>query len=233
VRRTSAIFGSAFLIGLSGAMMPGPLLTACVGYTLEHGFWAGGPLLILGHALLEGALVLLVLAGLGPLLARRKVGAAVGMVGGGVLLWMGWGMLAWASGGSAGLADGASGGAPSLHPVLAGVVISVANPYWSLWWATIGLRYIAVSRQAGRSGVAAFFCGHQLSDLGWYGFVAGALALGRRAISAAAYRWLIGVCGGALLGFGLYFVGAALHALLRGRRVSPAESSAPADAAGG
>jgi threonine/homoserine/homoserine lactone efflux protein len=233
VRSKSAIFGSAFLIGLSGAVMPGPLLTACVGYTLERGFWAGGPLLVLGHALLEGALVLLVLAGLGPLLARRKVGAAIGIVGGAVLLWMGWSMLAWASRGSAGLAEGASGGAPPLHPILAGVLISLANPYWSLWWATIGLKYIAVSRQAGRSGLAAFFCGHQLSDLGCYGFVAGALTWGREAMSAGVYRWLIGVCGGALLGFGLYFVGAALHALLGRGRASPAESSTQADATGG
>ena len=52
LRSRWAIFGSAFVIGLSGAMMPGPLLSASIGYTLERGFLAGGPLLVLGHAIL-------------------------------------------------------------------------------------------------------------------------------------------------------------------------------------
>ncbi len=65
-----AIFASALVIGLSGAMMPGPLLTASIGYTVERGFLAGGPLLVLGHAILELALVALVLAGIGPFLSR-------------------------------------------------------------------------------------------------------------------------------------------------------------------
>ena len=175
VKSTSAIFASALVIGLSGAIMPGPLLTASIGYTIERGFVAGGPLLVLGHALLELALVALVLAGLGPLPAS---------------------------------------------PVLAGVLISLANPYWSLWWATIGLKYIALSRESGKAGVAAFYCGHQLSDVGWYFFVAGAVALGRKAVSDAAYRWVIGLCGGVMLGFGVYFIVGAALALAQARKAA-------------
>ena len=223
MRSRLAIFGSAFVIGLSGAMMPGPLLSASIGYTLEQGFWAGGPLLVLGHALLEGALVLLVLAGLGPVLSRRRVGAAIGVVGGGVLLWMGYGMVAWAASGTATMAT--PGAAPPLHPVVAGVLVSLANPYWSLWWATIGLKYIALSREAGRRGVVVFYCGHQLSDLSWYGLVAGAVALGRTAISDGIYRWLIGACGAVLLVFGAWFLAAGVRAL-RPRRRPSADGSA-------
>jgi len=51
-----AIFGSSFLISLSGALMPGPLFTLSVRETLRRGFWVG-PLLATGHALIELALV--------------------------------------------------------------------------------------------------------------------------------------------------------------------------------
>jgi len=210
MRSKWAIFASALVIGLSGAMMPGPLLTASIGYTVERGFVAGGPLLVLGHALLELTLLVLVLAGVGPLLSRPRVGAAIGLVGGAVLVWMGYGMAASAIGGIALTTAKATGTLPA-SPVVAGALVSLANPYWSLWWATIGLKYIALSRESGGAGVAAFYCGHQLSDVGWYFFVAGAVALGRKALSDAAYRWIIGACGGVMLGFGVCFiVGAAL-----------------------
>jgi len=226
VQRKSTIFASAFVIGLSGAMMPGPVLTASIGYTLERGFLAGGPLLILGHALLELALVVLVVAGIGPLLARPKVGAAIGIIGGAVLLWMGYGMIAAAI---AGIGINAAHGPsmPLMHPTLAGALISLANPYWSLWWATIGLKYIALSRNSGRAGVAAFYCGHQLSDLAWYCLVAGGVALGRTFVPDAVYRWLIGACGLVLIAFALYFIVAAILALARSRKPQTAQAPSP------
>jgi threonine/homoserine/homoserine lactone efflux protein len=211
-----AIFGSAFVIGLSGAMMPGPLLTACVGYTVEDGFVAGGPLLVLGHAILEFAFVVLVLAGLRPLLQRPRVGAAIGLLGGAALLWMGYGMIASACHGMQ-IATQYEAGTLLASPVLAGALISLANPYWSLWWATIGLKYIALSRESGKAGVAAFYVGHEMSDVGWYFFVAGALALGRKAVRDTAYCWILGACGVVLLGFAGYFIVGAIRTFARSR----------------
>jgi len=216
-----AIFASAFVIGLSGAMMPGPLLGASVAYAAKEGFLAGGPLLVLGHAILELALLVLVLVGLGPLLSRRPVAAAIGVVGGAVLLWMGCGMVGAAWKGIEFSAD-AKTTMLLANPVVAGILVSLSNPYWSLWWATIGLKYIALSRERGATGVAAFYLGHQLSDAAWYFFVAGAVALGRKVVSATVYSWVIGVCGLVLLGFGFYFLGTGGLWLVRRARGSEA-----------
>ena len=36
-----------------------------------------------------------------------------------------------------------------------GVAVSVANPFWLLWWATIGAAYVAASLEEGAAGVGA------------------------------------------------------------------------------
>ena len=50
------IFGGSFLVALTGAMMPGPVLTVTISESSRRGAWAG-PLLMIGHALLELALI--------------------------------------------------------------------------------------------------------------------------------------------------------------------------------
>jgi len=77
------------------------------------------------------------------------------------------------------------------HPVVSGVLMSVANPYWIIWWATIGLGYILYSWRFGLWGVAFFFAGHILADLAWYTVVAAAVAgasPSSRAITSASSR---------------------------------------------
>jgi len=192
---------TSFIVALSGALMPGPLLTLTVGEAARRGFWAG-PLIIVGHALLELALVLLLLAGLGVWLHRPLVLGLVGVGGAGLLGWMGLGLLK-ASRHSHLEFD--PQGDSSLNPVLAGVLMSAANPYWLIWWLTIGLGYVMFSLKYGWLGVALFFIGHILADFAWYTLVSGAVAQGRRFISDRIYQGFLAGCGVFLFGFGGYF----------------------------
>ena len=93
------LFGSAFVVALSGALMPGPLLTVTVAHSPRFG-WTFGPLAILGHAILELGLISLVFLGAGPLLRSGGVQSAVGLIGGSILVWMSWGILAMARSGA-------------------------------------------------------------------------------------------------------------------------------------
>jgi len=198
----AAIFCTSFLLALSGAMMPGPLLTVTISESSRRGFLVG-PAMIFGHGLLEFALVLALLAGLAPFLQRADVFIAISVVGGGVLLWMGVGMLRGLS--RLSLAVESTGGR-GRNLVLTGIALSAANPYWLLWWASIGLGYIAHAMKYGMGGVAAFFCGHILADLAWYSLISGGIAKGKGFFGDRVYRTLIGGCALFLLAFSCWFV---------------------------
>ncbi|GEA17115.1 LysE family transporter [Moorella sp. E306M] len=209
-----ALFTTAFMVGLSGALMPGPLLTLAIEESTRRGVSAG-PLLVLGHGLLELLMLFLLLLGLGSFLAHPTVSRVVAVLGGAVLLWLGTGMILSVMAGQVQFTlPGDKDNLPALPPrpvlrtVTAGGLISLANPYWLLWWATIGAAFVAQAARLGAGGVALFFSGHILSDLGWYSLVAAGIAAGRRVISQRAYRYLILACGLFLLVLGVLFIAA-------------------------
>ncbi|MBU1740286.1 MAG: LysE family translocator, partial [Proteobacteria bacterium] len=130
----AAIFFTSFAIGFSGALMPGPVLTMTVSQTVRRGFWAG-PRIVLGHGVLELALLLALVLGLGPILERPLVGGLIGVVGAALLGVMAVGML-WSLPRLSLQLEGRPAG--GLGPFWAGVLTSLSNPYWVLWWATVG-----------------------------------------------------------------------------------------------
>ncbi len=205
----TALFLTAFLVGLSGAIMPGPLLTVTIAESIRRGFIAG-PLIVLGHGVLELILILALVAGLSAFLSNTAVSSTIALLGGLFLIYLGFTMSRDAFRGTVSLGDiyqnetGPSN--KSLHPVLAGAVISLANPFWSIWWATIGLTYLTISLESGRIGLASFFSGHILADLAWYTLVAAVVAGGRKFLSPALYKYIIVTCGIFLLMLGVYFI---------------------------
>lgn len=208
-----ALFTTAFMVGLSGALMPGPLLTLTIEESARRGA-AAGPLLVLGHGLLELLMLFLLLFGLGGFLAHPVVSRVIAFLGGGVLLWMGAGMLRSARMEPLQLEFPKEGSGPKLLPrpvfqtVAAGGIISLANPYWLLWWATIGAAFVAQAARLEAAGIAFFFGGHIFSDLGWYSLVACGVAAGRRFLGRQTYQYLIMFCGLFLMVLGILFIGA-------------------------
>lgn len=195
------IFCTSFVIALSGALMPGPLMTVTVTESSRRGA-SVGPLMILGHAILELGLVIGLLFGLGTFLGRDDVFVFISLVGGAVLLWMGISMLRSLPGLS--FESTAQTEKPG-NLVLAGIVLSAVNPYWFIWWASIGLGYITQSFKFGLIGVIAFFLGHCLADLSFYAFISLAISRGKNVFSDSIYRKLIGGCGIFLILFSCWF----------------------------
>jgi threonine/homoserine/homoserine lactone efflux protein len=247
-----AIFGTSFVVSLSGALAPGPLFTLTVRETLRRGFWAG-PVVTAGHAIIELALVIGLAVGLKQFLEEEgPATAAIALAGGAFLLWMGYGMLRSAPHQSLSLGreslaftEAGHSGSPTGNPersqsarrargygagvlavamgndvapasprigamaavlIPAGVLVSVSNPYWVIWWASVGAAYMSESLDKGAAGVGSFFTAHILSDFAWLTLVAFVLATGRRIMSRGLYRGILAACGLFLLVLGAYFI---------------------------
>ena len=113
------LFLSSAAVALTGAVMPGPLSTAVVSESIRRGPLAG-PLFILGHAILELALFLCIVGGVGPTLALPGVAVATGIVGGLIMLFTAWSREPPRDGSSSRefscpcrIPTGSSGGSPS------------------------------------------------------------------------------------------------------------------------
>jgi len=201
--KAGGLFATTFVITLSGAVMPGPILARTISYAASMGTKAG-PLLVLGHAILELVLLLALLAGLAPFLTRPTVMGLVGAVGAVILWWMAAGMLRSLPGLRI---DWEAAPPRAAGPVRDGILLSLANPYWSVWWATVGLSLVVLAMDSGLGwwGFVIFFVAHILSDLSWYLLVSWAVARGRRFLSDRRHRLLVGACAVFLVLFGGYF----------------------------
>ncbi len=202
------IFGTSFGVGFSGAMMPGPIFAATIPQAAQRGFWVG-PAIVLGHAVVEVVMVVVLAAGL-SLLPWPQIAVIIGLVGGLVLVAMGLDMARQAMAGATSISSSAAGAGPRLGPVLTGLMLSLANPYWFIWWFTIGAAYILWAQGAGLWGLLSFYSGHILSDLAWYSLVALAVSRGARLMNSTIYRAVLAGCGLFLLGLGGYFILGAL-----------------------
>ena len=217
------LFWSAFVVGLSGAMSPGPVLTATIGEAMKRGFVAG-PLIVLGHAILELLLLSMVVAGLGAFLQRDAVKGVLGLAGAAVLLFIGIRTMRTARSAVTGALRTSGSGDKDRHawkgPVAAGILLSLSNPFWMVWWATIGLGYAAQALQHGWLGLGAFYAGHTMSDLAWYSAVAAAVAGGRRICPPVVWTAVLVLCGFALCFLGAWFAwdGAARLAMVAAGR---------------
>lgn len=206
----------AFVVGLSGAMSPGSYLTVTIARTLQKGPLSAS-LMLVGHALLEAVLLIGFAFGLQRLLQLSTVMMVLALAGGAVVLWMGYSLVSGALHGSIAadleVAEDAGMSGHPLGAVAHGAIVSLSNPYWTIWWATIGVKLAADGLAIGPVGVLAFFVGHQLADVSWYVFVIVVVHRGKGLLTPRVYCVIMGVLGAALLYIGLRFVaeGFGLH----------------------
>jgi len=199
----------SFIIGLSGAMMPGPMLAVTIEHSHKKGLMAG-PLIVLGHSILELLLLILLVFGLGSIIQSNIAIIIISLVGAIVLFWMGWDMIKNASKVKFVSVEKANNPdsrvAIKAHSsIFAGILTSLSNPYWTLWWATIGLNLILDSLKTTQVGVVYFYFGHIMSDLVWFSIVSISIVMSKKIISDRYFQTIITICGIILIGFGLIF----------------------------
>jgi threonine/homoserine/homoserine lactone efflux protein len=204
----------SIVISMSGVLAPGPVTAAALaaGARRRH----AGALIAAGHGVVEFPLVLLIMAGVGSVLASRGFRIGIGLVGGAFLVTMGIQMLRSASAPAA-VADTGK----RRYPLLTGIVLTAGNPYFLVWWATVGLTLTAQAMEIGILAFGLFALVHWLCDLTWLEVLSLASHKGSRVLGGRVQRIVLGVCAVALLAFGVMFIAGAVRTWARpGWRVS-------------
>lgn len=190
---------TATAISLSGVLAPGPMTAA----TLAAGtrFRHAGAVIALGHAAVEFPLMLVIIAGAGRLFELEGVKLGIGLAGGAFLLLMGVQLLL-----AARKTNGEMEVADARHPFLIGIVLTGANPYFLIWWATVGLALATQAVELGIIAFALFAVIHWLCDLVWLEVLSLASHKGTELLGGRVQQVVLVICGLMLLGFGCKFL---------------------------
>ncbi len=223
-----------FIISCSGAMQPGPVTATVVTMAPRNRY--AGLLLAVGHGIIEFPLMVVIILGMAKFFELPKVQIVIGLAGGVFLILMAMqtflgirteeqithkkprvksakktadkrGAKYLAHGFTTGLSFGLD------RPILAGIILTASNPYFLLWWGTVGLALATQARQFGIWAFGLFALAHWSVDLIWLQILSWASFKGSLFFGPRFQRVVLLVCAMALLGFGLFFIYGAIGAL--------------------
>ena len=214
------IFILSFIVALSGAMSPGPLLTYTIYKALQskRRAYLVGILICIGHAILEFILMLILLIGLSPFITNKSVIIIIGLLGGVVLIFFGVSLLRdiWLKKIDLNfltleneIVEKQESTKEKLdliqQPTLGGALVSMSNPYWWIWWAVIGLNFMT-QFSVGLLNLEfwSFFLGHELGDFLWYVSIATMLGFTNKFLTKRIYLGIIIICSLFMISFGIY-----------------------------
>lgn len=196
------------IISCSGAMQPGPVTATAIAMGARSRY--AGPLIAIGHGIIEFPLMVVIILGMGKYFRLPKVQIAIGLAGGVFLILMAIQALL-----SLKARADAQPKALAGKPILAGIILSATNPYFLLWWATVGL---ALATQAAKWGVwafAMFALAHWSVDLVWLQILSWASFKGSSLLGPRVQQIVLLICSLAIFGFGVFFIYTAGSSLIR------------------
>ncbi len=189
---------SVVFISLSGVLSPGPVFAVTVAKGRDDG--NAGVWVSLGHGVIEFPLMILIYLGFSRFFTGDLIRVVIGVGGGLMLLFMGFEMIRARR-------DLVGEGVDlSYGSVFAGFFTSASNPYFFLWWATVGAALIVAASGFGVLGFVLFMFVHWSCDLVWYSFVSRMVYRSSHLWSRRLHEVVFGGCGLFLVFFGLWFI---------------------------
>jgi len=187
-------------VSASGALSPGPLTIATIALGARGG-WRSGILVSLGHTFFElPYLVVLVFAFnvlTGFLRASVSILAVVGAL---VILYFAYLLLRDAY---RGVNLNTSNTLISTNPLIVGFMFTALNPYFLIWWLSIGMTLIAQIQNIGLTSLVIIYPAHVWLDFAWLSIVAGLSKRGSKALSLRGQRIMLTTLGVILIIFAL------------------------------
>lgn len=201
-----AFIGQVVAISLTGVMAPGPItaVTLLSGSRSRH----AGAMIAVGHGIVEFPLMILIMAGMGTVFKLPNVKLAIGIVGGFFLVFLGVQMLLALN------KNGPKNTTTSYHsksPLVIGILLTITNPYFLFWWATVGLNLSQKAMELGIYAFGIFAVVHWLCDLIWLDILSWSGYKGSQFLTPKIEQYIQGLCGMVMLGFGVQFIAKALQ----------------------
>ena len=173
--------------------------------------------IITGHAILEMGIVILLLLGFSFVLKNMTVVRIIGVSGGLILILFGASIIRDIFNGNISTNFLNTRDEPKKdsgpiedkgieNPVIGGIMVSMSNPYWWVWWATIGFASMIQFNISFKNWpkLLAFFLGHEAGDLIWYLLVSTLAFFGLRHMNRKAYYTILMFCALFMVLFGIY-----------------------------
>lgn len=192
-------------ISLSGVMSPGPLFAANVAYGLKGGIKSGLKMAY-GHTVVELPLVVLLGIGAISLTTIPQFREIISILGAFSLFVFAGIQIKSTIKKPPIIFEGKHG------PFLAGIILSGLNPFFLIWWFTIGFKLItdAIILYS-FIGIGIMFAFHIWMDYAWICSVAFLSSKGRKVVSDKNYSIFVVVISGVLIYFGIVFLLQAIH----------------------
>ncbi len=204
ILEAAPLLSVGFLVGLSGAIIPGPLFAFTVLDTTKKGTVTGHRIIV-GHVIWESLIIGAIFLGFGWILEAYS--SHLYLVGGAVFLIMGFDMVWRRRDPNVVKMERAKVNSS----VVGGIFYTALNPTQPIWWATAGLALLLMGLETvGVLGVLFVTAGHWAADFAYYTFLSYAVHRCRRFISP---KKLAVALGAFLVVLGAYFIAQGVGAL--------------------
>lgn len=201
-----SLFITVVLISSSGALAPGPLFFANVSLGLDHGA-KSGLYFSIGHSIVEFPLILLLSYGLLSALNAVYIKTFIGLAGGVTLIFFGLLQLRSSYKFRSATLNNEYKKRRLSNPLLIGVLLTGLNPFFIIWWLTVGAQLIYLSLAlASLLGVLIVFLFHVWIDYAWLITTAYLARKGKMIINSKIYRVILFFFGIVLIYFGIHFI---------------------------
>jgi threonine/homoserine/homoserine lactone efflux protein len=198
---------TVILLTASGALAPGPLFFQTISQGTKTGA-RSGLIFSIAHTIVEFSLIMLLTFGLLAVKNEMFIRNSIGLLGGIVLIIFGLYQII----GALRITQQDKAPVVSSHRLfIIGIVFTALNPYFIIWWLTVGSTLILLALElAALTGVIFMFLCHVWMDYVWLISVSYFAKKGINAVGSKWYRLLIGLFGVILVYFGVLFIGDAI-----------------------
>lgn len=203
------------LISTSGVMSPGPLFFVNLYYGSKYGIFNGLKIAI-GHTIVELPLVILLFYGLdnySSLFLSEDFLKIIGVIGGIFMVFFSFLQInSIITKNYSETSNNKRSKYDIKNPLLIGIIFTALNPFFLIWWSTIGLKLVSDSIYlfGYYEGIVILFASHIWMDYFWLGITSFMAFKGRSIIKEKYYKGILLFFSSIITFFGGYLLYAAL-----------------------